>query len=119
MAVTLRTALPLALLLLAVVGCATAGRPIHASAMPGEDFTGTVVGPADGDGTVTLASTHGVKCSGTYTHIKLGDKPTGIGNLELKCDDGRTGGVIVTNPSGEIAGVGTLGKSLFLLNPPQ
>ena len=105
---------------LAITGCATGGRPIHANTLlSDETFTGTVTGPADGDGMVALTSSGGAKCSGKFTHLKVGDKTIGIGNLDLTCDDGRHGGIILANPSGEISGVGTLGKSMFLLGDPQ
>ena len=101
---------------LALAGCAASGRPIHGNVLlNSETFNGTVNGPADGDGTVVLTSSTGAKCNGSYTHLKVGDKALGIGNLDLTCDDGRKGGVVLINPSGEISGIGSLGKDAFML----
>lgn len=105
---------------LAMAGCATGGRPIHGSTLLGDEtFNGTVSGPADGDGTITLTSTTGAKCSGSYTHLQLGDKKLGLGNLDLTCDDGRHGSLILANQSGEISGFGALGKTMLMLGDPE
>jgi hypothetical protein len=113
---------PLSVFLLSALGvaaCAATGRPIHGSALlGGETFNGTVNGPADGDGTIALTSSTGAKCSGSYTHIKLGDEGLGVGTLDLTCDDGRRGSLILANPSGEVSGFGTLGKAMLMLGDP-
>jgi len=103
-----------ALLALVLAACAQ-GVPVHGEVFKGgETFDGTADGPADGDGTVSLTSSKGVKCTGRYTHIGIQDLKI-LGNLDLKCDDGRTGGAILTNDAKTFKGVGTLGDDLFLL----
>jgi hypothetical protein len=102
------------LLALLLSACAH-GLPVHGKVFnSGEIFDGSAEGPGDGDGTVSLTSSKGVKCAGRYTHVGLGNLKV-LGNLDLKCDDGRTGGAILTGDAKTFRGLGTLGDDVFIL----
>ena len=103
------------LLCFGMTACAAQGVPIHGSVLlKKETFTGTMQKSESGDGTVSMTSSLGAKCTGKYSYLKMGGKSY-LGNLDLTCDDGRTGGVALAGDSDKPSGLGTLGKDVFIL----
>jgi hypothetical protein len=106
-----------ALLLLA--GCAdnVAGRMLHAP----ETFTGESTGGIDGNGSLTLTSNLGTRCSGPYRQIpndnggEVGGHSTENGIATLTCSDGRTGRVMFTVGTDQAVGTGMLGQDIVTL----
>jgi hypothetical protein len=102
-------------LALIAAGCAQQGRPITGSVLlKKETFTGSMQEPVDGNGSVTMTSNLGARCSGHYSYLMLKGEAY-LGNLDLTCDDGRKGGVVLIGDADKPGGIGTLGDDLFTL----
>jgi hypothetical protein len=110
--------LPLGTLLL-LAGCAdnVEGRLLHAP----ETFTGESTGGIDGNGSLTLTSNLGTRCSGPYRQIpndnggEVGGHSTDNGIATLTCSDGRTGRVMFTVGADQAVGTGMLGQDIVTL----
>ena len=100
-------------------GCAdnVEGKMLHAP----ETFTGESTAGIDGNGTMTLTSNRGAKCSGPYRQMpndtagEIGAESTENGVATLTCDDGRTGRVMFTVGADQAVGTGMLGGDIVTL----
>jgi len=87
-----------------------------------ETFTGTTTASLAGDGSMSLTSSAGTKCTGPYRQVP--DDNTGetggadkreSGVATLTCADGRTGSVMFEVGPGEAVGTGMLGHDIVTL----
>jgi hypothetical protein len=110
-------ALAIAPLLLS--GCAenVQGKMLHAA----ETFTGESTAGIDGNGSITLTSNRGTKCSGPYEQVpndnaaEVGAEASENGVATLTCSDGRTGKVMFTVGADQAVGTGMLGGDIVTL----
>jgi len=102
---------------LAVAGCAATGHPIRGTVMKSDETFGGTASAADhGQGTITLTSSKGAKCKGTYRYIQIGEELKKFGGImDFTCDDGRKGSVILSSGEKQMSGFGTVGDDIFLL----
>lgn len=70
-----------------------------------ETFTGTATGQMDGGGTLTLTSSTGVTCSGTFVYVTRRN-----GSGTVTCSDGRTGPFQFVSTGTRGTGQGDLGN---------
>jgi hypothetical protein len=93
------------------------GRMLHAS----ETFTGESTAGSDGNGSISLISDRGARCSGTYRQVPDGNtaevraEASNNGVATLSCSDGRTGSVMFTVAAGHAIGTGMLGQDILTL----
>jgi hypothetical protein len=100
-------------------GCAdnVEGKMLHAP----ETFTGEATGSIDGNGSITLTSSRGTRCSGPYQQVpnnnaaEVGGETTENGVAMLTCSDGRTGKVMFTVGADQAVGTGMLGGDIVTL----
>jgi hypothetical protein len=100
-------------------GCAdnVEGKMLHAP----ETFTGQTTGSIDGNGSITLTSNRGARCSGPYRQVpddngaEVGAQATANGVATLTCSDGRTGRVMFTIGADQAVGTGMLGRDIVTL----
>jgi hypothetical protein len=93
------------------------GKMLHAP----ETFTGEANASIDGDGSISLVSNHGARCSGPYRQVpdnnaaEIGGHATENGMATLTCSDGRTGSVMFLVGADQAVGTGMLGKDIVTL----
>jgi len=106
-------------LALALAACATTApsRPITGRTVPSnEAFTGSFKGSVRSDASVILSNAGGVACTGNYSSVSVGSYSSGLGTLDLTCDDGRSANVLMhENDKGKLFGVGQLGKDTLII----
>jgi hypothetical protein len=93
---------------LALAGCSVT-LPVQGSLESGaETFVGSATGHADGGGEITIRSSLGATCAGTFVYT---DARNGKGTF--KCADGRTGPFEFVSTGGRGTGTGRLGGKPF------
>jgi hypothetical protein len=106
-------------MLLMLSGCAgnVAGKMLHTP----ETFTGESSASIDGEGSITLTSNRGTRCSGPYRQVpnndvgEVGGHATENGLATLTCSDGRKGRVMFTVGADQAVGTGMLGQDIVTL----
>lgn len=73
-----------------------------------ETFSGSATGHIDRSGELTIYSSKGVKCSGTFVYVSMRE-----GEGTFTCDDGRTGPFTFVSTGRKGTGHGTLGNQNF------
>lgn len=73
-----------------------------------ETFTGTATGYMDGGGDLTIVSSKGVTCTGSFVYVTRRN-----GEGVFNCDDGRTGPFEFVSTGSRGTGYGDLGGERF------
>ena len=71
-----------------------------------ETFTGSATGEMDGSGTLTLVSSKGARCQGTFVYVTHRN-----GSGTFTCTDGRSGPFDFVSTGTRGTGTGTLGPN--------
>jgi hypothetical protein len=91
-----------------LIGCSKTA-PVHGSVQNGtETFIGTATGYLDGAGDLTVTTSTGVTCTGTFT-FATGRTGQGV----FYCNDGRSGPFTFVSTGSRGSGVGSLGGQTF------
>ena len=86
-----------------------------------ETFTGESTAAIDGDGSMSLVSDRGARCTGPYRQVpndnaaEVGAGASNSGVAKLTCSDGRTGSVMFTLGADQAIGTGMLGQDIVTL----
>ena len=105
--------------MLLLSGCAdnVEGKMLHAP----ETFTGESTAGINGNGSMTLTSNRGTKCSGPYRQVpndnggEVAPQDMENGVATLTCTDGRHGKVMFTVGADQAVGTGMLGEDIVTL----
>lgn len=96
----------LVLLLLPLLHACSVTLPVRGSVnATGETFTGEATGRLDGSGTLTLVSSTGATCRGTFVYVNRRQ-----GNGTVICDDKRAGPFDFNSTGNRGTGVVSLGR---------